>query len=69
MTIINETLGPTYCDQCGDRFEGTRFEARRAGWEPCSTRTQWELDHGPIVCRSCVAEALDAALAALMSVS
>ncbi len=53
------------CRECGAGWAGTRSEARRAGWECWATRTQWDLDHGPMVCGACVARVLDDALDAL----
>ena len=45
----------TVCHECGLVFAaGTRADARRERWEPFSTRTQNDLDHGPIWCPTCI---------------
>ncbi|GAB3118447.1 hypothetical protein [Glaciibacter psychrotolerans] len=53
------------CKLCAATFEGDRTEARRAHWEPFSTSTQHDLDHGPMVCTDCIGHLLEGLLDAM----
>lgn len=53
------------CEDCVKVFDGTRSEARHAGWEPDSFRSQWHVDHGPMTCPDCVLRLLGDILEAL----
>jgi hypothetical protein len=53
------------CCECARIFNGTRTEARRAFWEPYSTRSQFALDSGPIVCPDCVGQVIDGVMDAM----
>lgn len=52
------------CCQCAALFPGTRSDARRAMWEPYSSRSQSALDEGPMVCATCI----DTTLAKMLDV-
>lgn len=58
-------LADVSCVECGDGFEGTRLEARKARWEPFSTKTQAAIDSGPVVCPECLGRLLDGLLGAM----
>lgn len=53
------------CQECGRTGPATRVLARREGWEPYRTRTQHDLDQGPMVCPECVGALLEACIDAL----
>jgi hypothetical protein len=53
------------CAVCDRTFTGTRHAARLERWEPYSTKTQHDLDHGPMVCPACVGRMLEDCLSAL----
>ncbi|AVR56170.1 hypothetical protein PBI_NABY_20 [Microbacterium phage Naby] len=55
----------TICHDCGRSLLGDRAAARALRWEPYSTRSQADLDAGPMVCPDCVAASLDALDSAL----
>lgn len=67
MTTTDATTEAVVCRSCGRPFDGSRAEARRAGWDPYSHKTQQAIDHGPLVCPSCMMSALDGALDAMRS--
>lgn len=56
---------PTTCHVCGTHYAGDRRAARGARWEPFSNRSQWHLDHGPMICPDCVAAAVERVLVAM----
>jgi hypothetical protein len=65
---VGEEINVEYdveCKDCRTRFEGGRSEARRARWEPWSTATQQSIDHGPMVCPTCVEQLLAGVIDAL----
>lgn len=53
------------CCECGATFEGYRSAARSACWEPYSSRDQNALDHGQMVCPTCVDKAITNCLNAM----
>jgi hypothetical protein len=53
------------CAMCDRTFTGTRHAARLERWEPYSTKTQRDLDYGPMVCPACVGRVLEDCLSAL----
>ncbi|OJX97365.1 MAG: hypothetical protein BGO96_05385 [Micrococcales bacterium 73-15] len=53
------------CDDCGVGFGGDRSAARRTGWEPTSTRTQRDIDNGPLTCAACISRSLSDVLSAM----
>lgn len=63
-TLATAAVAPP-CHECVVIFAGTRAEALAAGWETYSTRTQHDLDAGPLVCPECVAATLTDTLAAM----
>lgn len=60
-------MSAVVCRECGRVFEGSRREARRARWEPWSTKTQAAIDAGPMVCPGCVAAIIDGCLDAMLT--
>jgi hypothetical protein len=46
------------CDTCG-RHADDRAAARAAHWEPVSSRSQADIDAGPMVCPECIGRLLD----------
>ena len=53
------------CSLCHAHYGGDRTAARAARWETYSTRTQHDMDAGPLVCPTCVGRALEDLSAAL----
>ena len=53
------------CLTCSATYDGARSDARAARWEPYATRTQHDLDVGPMVCPACIHAALDNTLDAI----
>lgn len=48
----------TVCHDCGRSLLGDRAAARALRWEPYSSRSQAELDAGPMVCPECIGRLL-----------
>lgn len=59
-------MTPVTCMECTAQLPGTRAEARRLGWEPFSSSSQWALDEGPMVCSDCIGRLLDSVQTALV---
>lgn len=69
---MNAVVERIECCVCGTTYvhDGAaaaeqRSAARRARWEPYSTRTQAALDSGPMVCPDCVISAIQGAMESL----
>ena len=62
-------MSAVVCRECGAAFSGSRREARRARWEPWSTKTQAAIDAGPMVCPECVGRIIDDCLAGMLAAS
>lgn len=56
---INGAAEVQACDDCGETYVGTRTEARTARWQPVSTKTQADIDHGPLMCPACIVKTLN----------
>jgi hypothetical protein len=52
-------IAVTICHDCGRSLLGDRAAARALRWEPYSTRSQADLDDGPMVCPDCIGALLD----------
>jgi hypothetical protein len=63
------TSSDVVCMECGAQYGGSRRDARLiGGWETFSASSQWAIDHGPMMCRDCVAALLDSVLEAIKAV-